>query len=92
MKHFKSKDEVSFWVCFHGGSTNAALSFTGGPWMVRDSRTSSVFQVLIRAVHGFRMPLFFVLRGFFTAMLWLVAVAAESEAASRLATVFTVLR
>lgn len=49
---------------------HVALSFSGGPWMVQDERTSGVFHVLISAVHGFRMPLFFVLSGFFTAMLW----------------------
>jgi len=53
-----------------GIALHVALSFTGGPWMVQDSHTSGVFHVLISAVHGFRMPLFFVLSGFFTAMLW----------------------
>ena len=53
-----------------GIALHVALSFAGGPWMVQDSRTSGVFHVLISAVHGFRMPLFFVLSGFFTAMLW----------------------
>lgn len=53
-----------------GIGLHAALSFAGGPWMVQDSQTSPVFHLLISAVHGFRMPLFFVLSGFFTAMLW----------------------
>ncbi len=63
-------DALRAFAMLLGIALHAALSFTGGPWMVQDSRTSSVFQVLISAVHGFRMPLFFVLSGFFTAMLW----------------------
>ena len=42
------------------------------PWWVHD-RTSSVdgpYDEFLRAVHGFRMPVFFLLSGFFTAMLW----------------------
>jgi peptidoglycan/LPS O-acetylase OafA/YrhL len=53
-----------------GIALHAALSFAGGPWMVQDSRTSGVFHLMISAVHGFRMPLFFVLSGYFMAMLW----------------------
>lgn len=49
---------------------HAALAYTGGPWMVQDTRTSGIFHLLTSAVHGFRMPLFFLLSGFFTAMLW----------------------
>lgn len=63
-------DALRAFAMLLGIALHAALSFTGGPWMVQDSRTSGVFQVLISAVHGFRMPLFFVLSGFFTAMLW----------------------
>ena len=63
-------DALRAFAMLLGIALHAALSFTGGPWMVQDSRTSGVFQVLVSAVHGFRMPLFFVLSGFFTAMLW----------------------
>lgn len=63
-------DALRAFAMLLGIALHAALSFTGGPWMAQDSRTSAVFQVLISAVHGFRMPLFFVLSGFFTAMLW----------------------
>lgn len=63
-------DALRAFAMLLGIALHAALSFTGGPWMVQNSRTSAFFQVLISAVHGFRMPLFFVLSGFFTAMLW----------------------
>ena len=49
---------------------HAALSFTSIPWVVQDSQQSESYHVLFACVHGFRMPLFFMLSGFFTAMLW----------------------
>ncbi|MEZ5384204.1 MAG: acyltransferase family protein [Prosthecobacter sp.] len=63
-------DALRAFAMLLGIALHAALSFAGGPWMVQDTRTSGVFHVLISAVHGFRMPLFFLLSGFFTAMLW----------------------
>ena len=53
-----------------GVALHAALSFIGIPWAVQDSQTSPLLGGLVAAVHGFRMPLFFLLSGFFTAMLW----------------------
>ena len=49
---------------------HAALSFAPIPWTVQDSQQSSFYYVLFSCIHGFRMPLFFMLSGFFTAMLW----------------------
>jgi peptidoglycan/LPS O-acetylase OafA/YrhL len=49
---------------------HAGLSFAPLPWIVRDSRQNEIFGLFISAIHGFRMPLFFLLSGFFTAMLW----------------------
>ncbi len=49
---------------------HAALSFTSIPWAVHDAQQSETFSVLFGFIHGFRMPLFFMLSGFFTAMLW----------------------
>ena len=53
-----------------GIALHGALSFFPLPWPVQDSRQSEWFGLLIGALHGFRMPLFFLLSGFFTAMLW----------------------
>ena len=55
-----------------GIGLHAALAFFPAPWWVQD-RTSSLdgpYDELLWAVHGFRMPVFFVMSGFFTAMLW----------------------
>lgn len=49
---------------------HAALSFAPIPWTVQDSQQSDFYFVLFSFIHGFRMPLFFMLSGFFTAMLW----------------------
>ncbi len=49
---------------------HAGLSFTPFPWPVQDTQQSGFFGLLFTAIHGFRMPVFFVLSGFFTAMLW----------------------
>jgi peptidoglycan/LPS O-acetylase OafA/YrhL len=48
---------------------HASLSFFQSFWMVTDSRQNSGFGFVFSAIHGFRMPLFFVMSGFFSAML-----------------------
>lgn len=49
---------------------HAALAFAPIPWTVSDSQQGEAYYVLFACIHGFRMPLFFMLSGFFTAMLW----------------------
>jgi len=53
-----------------GIGLHAALSFMPGIWPVQDRFHNDTFSILFSAVHGFRMPLFFLVSGFFTAMLW----------------------
>ena len=53
-----------------GIGLHAALSFAPIPWIVQDTRQSDGFYLFFSAIHGFRMPLFFLISGFFTAMLW----------------------
>jgi hypothetical protein len=48
---------------------HAALSFFPSFWVVTDSRQNPAFGTMVSAIHGFRMPLFFVMSGFFSAML-----------------------
>ena len=48
---------------------HASLSFFPSFWIVTDRRQEPVFGILFSAIHGFRMPLFFVMSGFFSAML-----------------------
>jgi peptidoglycan/LPS O-acetylase OafA/YrhL len=53
-------------IAFHVG-----LAFASGfPWLVQDAHRNVGFLLFAEASHGFRMPLFFLVSGFFTAMLW----------------------
>jgi hypothetical protein len=47
---------------------HAALTFTSF-WIVTDRRQEPAFGILFSALHGFRMPVFFVMSGYFSAML-----------------------
>jgi peptidoglycan/LPS O-acetylase OafA/YrhL len=54
-----------------GIGLHALLAYTGGYfWIVNDAQSYEPLGTLFSAIHGFRMPLFFLLSGFFTAMLW----------------------
>ena len=49
---------------------HASLSFCNVPWPVEDTQRNDGLGVVFSLIHGFRMPVFFVMSGFFTAMLW----------------------
>jgi len=49
---------------------HTALAYTPINWIVQDIHRPALFGFLTAAIHGFRMPLFFMMSGFFTAMLW----------------------
>ena len=50
---------------------HASLAYVPGiPWPVQDTQPAPGLGLLFLANHGFRMPLFFLVSGFFTAMLW----------------------
>ena len=55
-----------------GIGLHASLAFFPSFWPVQDKNASigGPFDEFLIAVHGFRMPLFFLRSGFFTAMLW----------------------
>jgi peptidoglycan/LPS O-acetylase OafA/YrhL len=63
-------DAVRAFAMLLGIALHASLSFSTLPWVVHDTRQSELYSVFMMAVHGFRMPLFFLVSGFFTAMLW----------------------
>ena len=63
-------DAVRTFAMLLGVALHASLSFSTIPWVVRDTRQSELYSLFMMAVHGFRMPLFFLVSGFFTAMLW----------------------
>ena len=59
-------DALRSFAMLLGVALHAAMSFVPFPWPVRDAERSNVLLLLIGAVHGFRMPLFFLLSGYFT--------------------------
>ena len=65
-------DALRAFAMLLGVGLHAALAFFPAPWPVQD-RTSGYhgpWEEISLAVHGFHMPAFFLLSGFFTAMLW----------------------
>ena len=63
-------DAVRSFAMLLGIALHAALAYVGAGWVVTDQHTSTALGTFVGAVHGFRMPLFFLLSGFFTAMLF----------------------
>ena len=63
-------DAVRSFAMLLGIGLHAALAYIGAMWLVSDTPTSASLGIAVAGVHGFRMPLFFLLSGFFTAMLW----------------------
>ncbi len=49
---------------------HAILSFMPTGWLIQDSQQERAFLPIVALIHGFRMPLFVLLSGYFTAMLW----------------------
>lgn len=63
-------DALRAFAMLLGIGLHAALSFVPFPWVVQDTQQNQFFGLFFVVIHGFRMPLFFVVSGFFTAMLW----------------------
>jgi peptidoglycan/LPS O-acetylase OafA/YrhL len=63
-------DALRAFAMLLGIGLHAALSFFPIPWMVQDTQQNPLFGLGTAAVHGFRMPLFFLISGFFTMMLY----------------------
>lgn len=59
-------DALRGWAMLLGIVLHASMSFFPAPWAVQDTRQSGLFGLLFVAIHGFRMPLFFLLSGYFT--------------------------
>jgi peptidoglycan/LPS O-acetylase OafA/YrhL len=53
-----------------GIAVHASLAFFQAPWPVHDSRPSGFLPLLFLTIHGFRMPLFFLLSGYFTMLVY----------------------
>ena len=63
-------DAVRAYAMLLGIVLHGALSFGGIPWMVPDLHPNSAFMWLFFGIHGFRMPLFIMVSGYFTMLLW----------------------
>lgn len=63
-------DAVRALAMLLGIALHGALAYVGGFWIVNDQQQAPLLGLLVAGVHGFRMPMFFLLSGFFSAMLW----------------------
>ena len=52
-------------ILFHG-----SLAYFDAPWPIQDAQANEGLVVIFLVIHGFQMQLFFVMSGFFTAMMW----------------------
>ena len=53
-----------------GIALHAMLAYAGIPWVPQDPVSSDLLGLAFAAIHGFRMPLFFLISGYFTSLLW----------------------
>ena len=63
-------DALRAFAMFLGIGLHASLSFIALPWPVQDITQPPIFIFFLVLVHGFRMPLFFLLSGFFTMLIY----------------------
>jgi peptidoglycan/LPS O-acetylase OafA/YrhL len=63
-------DALRAFAMLLGIALHGALAYYPAPWPVQDPQQHPAFGIFVAAVHGFRMQLFFVLAGLFTAMVW----------------------
>ena len=52
-------------LLFHG-----SLAYFDAPWPIQDAQANEGLAVIFLVIDGFQMQLFFVMSGFFTAMMW----------------------
>jgi peptidoglycan/LPS O-acetylase OafA/YrhL len=63
-------DALRSFAMLLGIGLHASLSFFAFPWPVHDLYRSDLLPLFLAAVHGFRMPLFFLLSGYFTMLVY----------------------
>ena len=63
-------DALRSFAMLLGIALHASLSFFAFPWPVHDTRRSDLLPLFQVAIHGFRMPLFFLLSGYFTMLVY----------------------
>lgn len=73
-RRYHSLDQLRGVMMLLGLVIHSAVSFITVPrptaWAYNDSSTSVLFDILVFFIHVFRMPLFFLVAGFFTAYLY----------------------
>ena len=63
-------DALRGWAMLLGIVLHASMSFFPIPWWVQDRQQNGLFGLLFLGIHGFRMPLFFLLSGYFTMLVY----------------------
>jgi fucose 4-O-acetylase-like acetyltransferase len=63
-------DALRSFAMLLGVALHASTSFFAVPWPVHDTRRSDLLPLFYALVHGFRMPLFFLLSGYFTMLVY----------------------
>ncbi len=73
-KRYHDYDALRAFAMLLGIVLHGVMSFVElppGMWPAQDIRqNTSVYGFVLHALHGFRLPLFFMMSGFFTSMLW----------------------
>lgn len=73
-RRYHSLDQLRAVMMFLGLVIHSSVSFMTTPaadsWRYRDAAQSVLFDILVFFIHVFRMPLFFLMAGFFTAYLY----------------------
>ena len=72
VERFHALDSLRAVAMFLGIVLHAGVSFSTVPipWVVHDVGRQYSFDVLLGFIHGFRMPLFFFIAGFFAHLVW----------------------
>ena len=63
-------DALRSFAMLLGIALHASLSFFAFPWPIHDTQRSDLLPLFLVAIHGFRMPLFFLLSGYFTMLVY----------------------
>lgn len=63
-------DALRAFAMLLGIALHASLSYFPFPWLVHDHQRSDLLLLFLAIVHGFRMPLFFILSGYFTMLVY----------------------
>ncbi len=72
-KRYHDLDALRAAAMLLGIALHGMITFIDLPiaiWPAQDVNQSEAYLFLLHAIHGFRLPLFFLISGFFTAMLW----------------------